>query len=77
MSGHPYHPPPPTKGNGNSEGRGGLNRDNSVGLEGGLSSLLFPGLRVRLMSKLLVSLLLIDISKETLFFISDLLFEFG
>ena len=70
-------PPPPTKGNGNSEGRGGLNRDNSVGLGGGLSSLLFPGLRVRLMSKLLVSLLLIDISKETLFFISDLLFEFG
>ena len=64
MSGHPYHPPP-TKGNGNSEGRGGLNRDNSVGLEGGLSSLLFPGLRVRLMSKLASAR------------ISDLLFEFG
>ena len=58
-------PPPPTKGNGNSEGRGGLNRDNSVGLEGGLSSLLFPGLRVRLMSKLASAR------------ISDLLFEFG
>ena len=50
--------PPPKKGNGNSEGREGLNRDNSVGLGGGLLSLLFPGLRVRLMSKLLVSLLL-------------------
>ena len=48
-----------------------------MGLGGGLSSLLFQGLRVRLMSKLFVSLLLIDISKETLFFISDLLFEFG
>ena len=48
-----------------------------MGLGGGLSSLLFPGLRVRLMSKLLVNLLLIDISKDTVFFISDLLLEFG
>ena len=40
--------PPPKKGNGNSEGREGLNRDNSVGLGGGLLSLLFPGLRVKI-----------------------------
>lgn len=48
-------------------GKGGLNRDNFRGGGGWPLKSLFLGLRVRLMSKLSVSLLLINISKEKLF----------
>ena len=80
---YPYSPPP-TGGNGNSEGRRGPKWGNFRGDGGGLSRSFFWGLRVRLvsylkltavlLSTLSVTLLFIGVSKQKLLFSYDPLF---